>query len=452
MIKKRLFWFLTLFIFCVLGNSLNWLFLLPSISIVIFLMIKSKNEELFYLSLFLVPNIRIMDNIGVTFAVNILMSLPAIIYLFRKRIKIETKVGLFVIFLFCIELLHIIALFNYNNLLPAVSCFMGMLFCLSLLCDKDKVINVKKAWVYFVGGIFFSTFAYFACHIDYAINIVNNVMSNRRFSAFAGEPNYFALYICLALSVVFLFEKLSIWHFVVVFGLIFIGLTTSSKMCFILMAAIVTLGIVYNLVFSFNPKRAMMNFFLFVVLLAIAFVFRNELVLFVNKFMSRSGIIGNSIDIDALTSNRSTIINNYLNELKTNPIALWLGYGLQYYNHFDNIGNPAAHNTFFDILLAWGVGGTILFIVIICYAINAYKITSSNKRLRFFNFFPLLILLVNFMDLSCLNSTMFWWIVTFAIICIRGINGIERKNNKSLCCVSPYNPCLESLEVNRNNL
>ena len=44
------------------------------------------------------------------------------------------------------------------------------------------------------------------------------------------------------------------------------------------------------------------------------------------------------------------------------------------------------------------------------------KNRETKVHLRISNYLPVLVLIINFFSLSCLNATMFWWVILFSIL------------------------------------
>ena len=141
-------------------------------------------------------------------------------------------------------------------------------------------------------------------------------------------------------------------------------------------------------------------------------LFKNQIALFVQNFIKRAGLSNNNLDFERLTSDRSSIILEYMSILSNDFGGLVFGKGLQYHLFFNGKGF-GAHNTYLDVLLAWGLIGVIVLTAIIVYWRNNIINQLENKK-KFS--IPILILAINFMDLSCLSATMFWWVLSLSFL------------------------------------
>ena len=117
-------------ILIILGNTLNILFLYVAVIMSVCIMMFSTIEEIYCFGLFLIPNIRIFDNLGVTFIINLLLSIPAIRVFLKNSYKMNGFSFSASVTLFVIELVRIVIVGNFDSIPSVISIFMGTFFCI----------------------------------------------------------------------------------------------------------------------------------------------------------------------------------------------------------------------------------------------------------------------------------------------------------------------------------
>lgn len=398
-------------IMLICGNVISSYILFAALAYILYLFSIKSDEENYYLGLFFIPNIRIFDNLGVTYIVNVLLSIPLMIYIIRKKGRLDNFVLYGWIFFLFWELIHIVYFENYSNFPNEISTLLGMLYCVYITLNECKKLNYKRAWIFFTYGIVFSGVSYLLVDISYFNNVVSKIIAGYRFTGYAGEPNYYSLYICLALSSIFLFRKYSIFDYVTMCILIAFGLMTASKMCALLMLFSLIVGGVDSIKNIKYDSKKKLFFYGFFFLFIGGILFKDQIVMFVQNLINRADLSKGSVDVEHITSGRSSILLTYLSILSSDYLSLILGKGFQY--HLFYTCGAGAHNTYLDAILAWGIIGSIGLI----FFIGTWGI-KFNSQLGNKNFFsiPAIVLAINFFDLSCLSATMFWWILSFTLL------------------------------------
>ena len=77
-----------------------------------------------------------------------------------------------------------------------------------------------------------------------------------------------------------------------------------------------------------------------------------------------------------------------------------------------------AHNTYLDVVLSWGLFGVFVLLIVLFLWMKA--IPKPTEHRRAIRYLPLVCLLLNLFDLSCLSASMFWVIVSYALIVANG--------------------------------
>ena len=403
----------------VLGNK-NIFFSFLAIVYIIYLMLKNDSAHNYYLGLFLIPNIRIFDIIGVTFVVNILLSIPLFAYCLKNFNKLDYRPFLWTMLLFVIEINHAIVFQYYDDFFSIASCFMGMLFCLLLSFDKNIIIDIQIAWSYFTLGIINSSLVFLISHKGYATDFFQNFILGERFTAYANDPNYFSLYICLCLSFLFTLSHFYWFHYTFALILIVLGLLTGSKMCFIMISFIFIFGYAYTFINYHNKAKLKFSIISFFCFLTGYFYFYDKVIIFISNLIKRAGLEKGVVSADRLTTGRWNIFLDYWNLFCSNiDVFLW-GNGFKYHTILNQ--RFLAHNTYLDILLSWGMIGALILIMIFYLWLG-----QLEKKRELICYLPIMVLLINFLDLSCLSATMFWWIVSF---CVNAARESPQKHNE----------------------
>lgn len=426
--KKLLKWPSLFLIFALLGNSVSTAFLYVAFFIAIIEVIVCEMEYTLYFSFFLIPNIRILDGTGINFLVNFLMVLPLVKYLIKNRFVLLKPSVLGAIAFIVIEGLHIIFVGNIQNIPSEICWLLAYILCSSVLLDNKYMLNKISVCLYFSMGIISSAVIYLLCNSWFTSNLVANVIDGYRFSAYADDPNFYSLYICLDLAVILSIKNKRKMYYFLYLILTAIGFLTASKMCMLMMCFLfVVSAMMYYC--SYRTRRKDISFInrIFLLLMCFLLAFKDIFLEFIDNLLKRAGLIDSSnISLSKVTTGRSTILTNYLTILTKNWIALFLGYGFQYDKYLGEATHHGAHNTYMDMVLSWGLIGTIILLFFIFYIFYSYRLKMKSS-ISSVNYLPIIILLINFFDLGCLSATMFWFVIAIALI---SLNNNEYKENK----------------------
>ena len=406
----------------VIGNINSTIFLFLSLALLIAKMLYS-DEESTYLICFLIPFIQVFDRIGISFIVNLLFTVPLFLGLARKRIVPDGKSLAICTFLFLWELIHILMFSNYSSLTSTIASFITLYYCLCVFTNCQTIrISTLKLTDFFCCGVIFSAIAYLLCHQSYAHGLINNVLKNQRFAGFAGEPNYYSLYICLGLSLIFTLNNHAKRHYAYIGSMIAIGLLTASKMCLFLTAFILVVGLLYNAMELKNNKRKSFFYKTVACLIIAASFFSSQIMRLLDNIIKRMNITDGQFYLSADSTGRVDILKSYLALCDENPFILLFGYGINYHI---NLGQEfGAHNTYLDLVLAWGIPFSIVAILLWCSVICIAKnINPHGDKKESIRFFPIIVLAINLTDLSCFSAGMFWLIISIGLVPI--IHGLS---------------------------
>lgn len=386
---------------------------------IVITILRSDAADAFCWSLVLIPNIRLLDDLGAEFIVNIMLALPILVYLFRqgtKNLPLMALAGS--IILFMMEIIHNAILDDLDGFVSIAGWTLN--FCLCMLVTVDHRVKLSKNDVFsaLTTGVILSAVVYLGSGQDTIKNIIDSMNHNVRLQAYAHDPNYYSLYICLSIACVLNVKGYNIYKFVVLALLTGIGLLTASKMCMLLMAFEYVL--IFLQIFNRNKENKSNRKFLLwgaAGILALGYMARDYIVVIFDNFMRRAGLEANqTFDLDRLTTGRLGIAAEYIQILGNNIACLLFGYGFNYYNHLNHSSANCSHNTYLDVLLTWGLVGVLVFGFIITLWLQHYRASRNITKISVVRLIPLIVLLINFLDLSCLSAGMFPFVLTVAVI------------------------------------
>lgn len=367
-------------------------------------------------SFFLIPNIRIFDETGLTFFVNIFMVLPVIkcmlSMLKKKRIP---KLMLAFVAVFLVEFIHVMLMNTWGTLTSEISWMLGFVLCVYVSLDPKYHIKREEVYDALTCGIFFSTILYLVTNTAYRADLIGQIVDGNRFSAFADDPNFFSLYILLCMASWINLRDRNVYRILSFPGLMAVGILTASKMEMILTGFILMHYMLFLLLsekIGKKTKKYMAAVFILIIL--IAFGMHNVVGTLFQHFLDRLG--GNSATLASMTTGRSTIQENYLQILDQNMLTLFFGAGFNYHLFLGEATGHGAHNTYLDFVLAWGITGTLLFMGSMIGWIRAYLRRCSIKKITYYNIFPAMIVMIICMALSCLSASMFPFILFMMIM------------------------------------
>ncbi len=369
-------------------------------------------------ALMLVPNIRMFDGLGTTMFVNILMFVPVVAKIISDR-RINKTAFVHTMLLASLELIHILVQQQYDFLISNMVTIFTLMYVETVLLDPNTHTDFPRITRVFAFGSIYSAVMYFIKYAPYRDMSIYFKGLGYRYEGYASDPNYFALYMCLAVAMLFIIPKHKKRDIVYIFALAFIELFTLSKMALVLL--LVTL-------FYFAGKavihgfRGKLRFVKYVLLtgIGVGVIFSNRIVNLIELTFSRlQEHNGTEVNLDSITSGRASLTYFYLSVMSSDPIMLFFGHGLQYYTIYQR---NLSHNTLLDVLFSWGLVGAGLMVVIFYTLLHKLRKNCPEKIITPDYYFPLFILLLTFFALSCLNAAMFWWVVCAALLPLKGID------------------------------
>jgi len=251
------------------------------------------------------------------------------------------------------------------------------------------------------------------------------------------NPNEMGVFLCLAMSLVFtLLNRSQVNRFsglVLLILLFFLGLLSQSRGFLISLLLMLS----YFILFTSKSIRSFLNR-LFILVISSAFtwvIYERLLFNTVNAFVLR-------FSATDVTNGRVGILLGYYNLWLSDLRAFFIGYSQQTYQMFGlraGIAN-VAHNAIMELLISWGIIGTILTIMWVIILVKKQLLFRGKiafAKIDKVIFLPLFTLVVLVQNGQFISNYSYVILMMVAILSIREINiKSERKSSKS----SIYHP------------
>lgn len=391
-------------VFNILGWEINNHFSYLSIFCFLIYLIFSNYKENVYLIYFLIPNIRIYDNLGFQNYVNIIIYIIGFLYLLQSN-KLSKKELFMPIILFVFEFLHIILYIGntsfYDEIIANITFIWNMIIFLVLLKNINSISFNKINENLILGlliSIFIKIFSYGTNFVDYFLN------TNDRFAAYSGDPNYFSMYILIAITYLLFYAQQKNYFELIVLSIV--GVFSASKMFLIVFSLLCVLYFIRNAKY----KRFLLQGIplIIVVLCGLYYLFGDVLLSLIDKILLRFiSETDNTISLSKMTTGRYELLLYYLNLLFNNISMFLFGMGLRYNRILNHL---VAHNTYIDILVSWGLPMGIGFLV--------YLIKIIKKHVRIFEFYQFIhffIFCLIIFSLSSFTADMFYYLLFLVV-------------------------------------
>lgn len=400
-----------------LNNSLLFYILLLYI---LFKCIANTAQYSFNIILLLIPNLGVVFLPGVPAPlVNLIMALTVIKMAIQYKGRHKGFLLFTILFIFY-EWIHAFA-YDLSSTISLVSWTFSILYIL-LFIDQKVVYKHAVAIKYFIGGSCLSTIygVYDGFLKHGSIASFSRVSMSDRFSGGAGDANYYSVYILIGLfSMVLLVNKKTgifskIVLIIIFIFLAFFGFTSLSRM-FILVFGFGMVVYLLRVIIS-NKKYTRHRKFI-IGLIAIA---GSGSTLYINAITNNLNLIFSrfttSDNLSSLTSNRDVIIEHYMNFLTSHPFSMIFGVGIQKYylrTGFDN--NIYAHNFLMELLVGWGVVGSILFFCFIATLFYIEKQKNNSKEAGLIVWIPALCMGIGYMSINGIEVESFYILIIYVI-------------------------------------
>ncbi|MBR3255371.1 MAG: O-antigen ligase family protein [Clostridia bacterium] len=392
-------------LYALLKNSMIiLLFFALIIPLEIYYLVNKKIDHVICQALMLVPLMDITCCYNIPFA-NIYNSILAIyLMLFYKDIKL--KKFTFCIYLLTVSLDLIRYLININGEKSVIEIIGLPVFYLNvfliIIIPKfaQNYIKIKKYSYSFVVGTLLTILygfiiRFMAGGLKFAL--INTDISTRNTGA-SGDPNYFGMYICISIAILLMFawiEKKKIYKTIYIsIFLILLGLSSSSRMFYILSAFIILILLFIMLKSLFSKK----------IWLCFLTIFIFGILLFANRemIMTNFNYLSSRFEMADITSGRNTIAKQYNAYLEDNLTNNIFGIGIPEY-HIRSGVKEYAHNLYLEVIICHGIiGGIICIFVLICIIQKHFKVT------KFVVFLPFIIILISGLAVNFIEVDSFY--------------------------------------------
>lgn len=356
-------------------NNIQFLFLLLHVGIILF----AKDDELIPIIMFNHTCSALYDDIGFKYIFNLTMLIATMKILLKKDLRISKSI----FSLFCILMLYELLLTFINigistqslNLVTFISSYLFVILVVST--KNEKYIDINKIYKYFFFGFLISGVSGYMYPIS---KWGNKIPITYRFKGLLRDSNYYSVDALLLIISSMLHNKKITKESLVMFA---VGILAVSKM-FILVSLISFFIMAFWQILHIKNKKQC--FCLMIVLLSLPLIFYNLKNLnfvdnMINKYLYRTESV-------SLLTGREYIQGYYINTLFNDSTTLIFGRSTSYPEVLDighDIGdsfyyNIVAHNTYLDVILSWGILGTIVYGFFILKIFFTYKKNYNIKN------------------------------------------------------------------------
>lgn len=311
----------------------------------------------------------------------IIYMISSLLTIIMKKIKINIKVLLGYL-LFVLYILINLCI-NYRvNLLEVFGFLLNFTTVAIALATirSHKYFNINVNY-YAMGLIVSGIIAWSGEYLSNVKNSINNIAGNftvyqnnhlyTRFSGLDIDPNYFAFQVLFAISLLIVissYKQYRLKENLMIIILILMGISTLSKMFFIMLVFLITFICFFYLKNDILAaiKYIVILFFIFLAMIS------TRLIDIIKTTLYRFTLNGNSTG--SITTGRSDIWISYFEEILSGLRVFLLGNGIG----IDFLGGTAAHNMY---LLFWYYSGLIGIISLLIFIFLSYSHIKAQVHL-----------------------------------------------------------------------
>jgi len=250
-----------------------------------------------------------------------------------------------------------------------------------------------------------------------------------RFDPIYADPNFTGAALIGAISCWFVAYKKNYItkqpYFVVLTILFIFSIMTISKATLLILAVFALFVLIDNVVTTIktkNPKNLLeLVYYAIALIVTLIICFQYVDAMYQRLFNPSSGwwTEGDETGLATLTTGRTDLWRVYLEGIFSSPQTLLFGFG----GKAPLISQAAAHNTPLDYVFRFGVLPTAILVAIFIIAAIPYL-----KKIKLYNFVPVILLTGIFCSLGSTNSKYIWvFVISFMTLCC---NGIEFNHDK----------------------
>lgn len=384
--------------------------LLLTVLFCIGVVIISDSERNLNLLMFLVPCLGIfaLSEESVSYATVIyLCSLLKHIYNIRNKGRFNKLYMGMLISLIGIEIIHI---FSYDS-----SIYLSLIRWIGLFIYPNLILldrSFKPNYEELLDSGFYGCITSFICGVLIlrSTEVFND--SVLRIEGVAGDPNGFALILLIvALGLLNIYRiKGTRDSIIKATILIILGFTTLSRTYILIIVIILIFYSAYSLV---NLKKRYLKLigFLFLFTVIFSLIFSDSIKEISEGVLSR-------IEKTDITNGRFDLFKFYLCEYYNSGIYnVLFGAGLlNYMNYYG--ATLGSHNTFIEVLISWGIVGTILLIVNLRIIYISEKVKNIKNGISIFDYLPMIAMILYLCTLQSLAKYSTYFLI---ILCIKSV-------------------------------
>jgi len=321
---------------------------------------------------------------------NYIMLSWLILYVVRKR-KINIKIILPFGFFAILEFVSAICV-NESSLISIIGYLMCLLAFLTLLLDENLFLKENALKLYLFGTLAYSLLIFFSTIITAPSNWLDLFARGLyRFGDLVetdsmhirSNPNELAYYCIVGFSVGLLLLKNNLMKntaskvavFVSTIFILIVGALSTSRSYILVFVIILFAFLIINL----KSFKFTICFFLTILLLAVGFSF-----LIGNNYSLIEGFATRfSFKNVSTAGGRFELWTQYWSAFFSNARFVLIGEGVVSYKEATGL-YAATHNMFQQIVMCYGLFGTIVFLYILIFSIAKQKIASLNNLLPLF--------------------------------------------------------------------
>ena len=389
----------------------------------IFYLMRKKYENIISQMIIMIPLMGITSVKSIPLA-NIYSAIFAIYILcFENKYGHSKRLYIYLLFILLDVLKYLIYFNNINGVLNILSVPVFYLSIYAGVIVFEYIQNNKNKYTFFLDCFIYGTilsilYGFIVRLLSGGLRFafINSNVLTRNAGA-SGDPNYLGLYIGISIAILFIQnikEKNKISNYLIILILMFMGLTTSSRMYYIIIAylIVIMLGV---LLIKVVDKHGLKIFLIIGIIGILTFAFRNVIS---SNFDYLKYRINNETDISNGRFDLGKEYNNYIN---SSIMRQCIGIGIPQYNIRSGIG-AYAHNLYVELYVTQGITGTFIILMCVC------RMFFYNKK-GILQLLPCSIVLIGGLGVNFLEVDCFY--VLFAILLANLMNWRDKMNEKN---------------------
>lgn len=363
--------------------------------LIVKLILDIKNKKINY------KNWRFIT-ISILFAIfTIILLLP-----FCKVYKFTDQFGPFTLFILAVLGLLYVKEINFKNL------FILIPIVCAILCISYYLFSIF--------GI-----------VDFICYSESSFGSLGRFDPIYADPNFTGAVLIGAISCWFVAYKKKfikkLPYFIVLTILFVFSIMTISKAALLILALFAVFVLVDNIITTIktkNPKNLLELVYYGIALIVTCLIcYQYVDALYQRLFNPNKGwwSEGDETGLATLTTGRTDLWKAYLRGIFSSAQTILFGFG----GASQLISNGAAHSTPIDYVFRYGLIPTLILVAIFVVAAIPYL-----KKVKLYNFVPVVLLTAIFCSLGSTNAKYIWvFVISFMALCCNGIENKNKTNN-----------------------